>query len=38
DVYEPYLIQAGLLHRTQKGRMVSEEAYKHLGIAQEIEG
>lgn len=37
DVYEPYLIQAGLLHRTQKGRMVSEEAYKHLGIAMQIE-
>ncbi len=33
DVYEPYLIQAGLLHRTQKGRMVSEAAYHHLGIA-----
>jgi len=32
DVYEPYLIQAGFLHRTQKGRMVSEEAYRHLGI------
>ena len=32
DVYEPYLIQAGFLHRTQKGRMVSEQAYKHLGI------
>ena len=33
DVYEPYLIQAGFLHRTQKGRMVSEQAYKHLGLA-----
>ncbi|NLT46963.1 MAG: Holliday junction branch migration DNA helicase RuvB [Clostridiales bacterium] len=33
DVYEPYLIQAGFLHRTQKGRMVSEEAYRHLGLA-----
>ncbi|WP_245156604.1 Holliday junction branch migration DNA helicase RuvB [Clostridium aminobutyricum] len=33
DVYEPYLIQSGFLHRTQKGRMVSEQAYKHLGIA-----
>lgn len=33
DVYEPYLIQAGFLHRTQKGRVVSEQAYKHLGIA-----
>lgn len=32
DVYEPYLIQSGFLHRTQKGRMVSEQAYKHLGI------
>lgn len=33
DVYEPYLIQAGFLHRTQKGRVVSELAYKHLGIS-----
>lgn len=32
DVYEPYLIQAGFLHRTQKGRVVSTQAYKHLGI------
>jgi len=31
-VYEPYLIQAGFLHRTQKGRVVSAQAYKHLGI------
>ena len=39
DVYEPYLIQAGFLHRTQKGRVVSEQAYRHLGIAvpEEIE-
>ncbi|MFA7502678.1 MAG: Holliday junction branch migration DNA helicase RuvB [Anaerovoracaceae bacterium] len=33
DVYEPYLMQAGLLHRTQKGRMVSQDAYRHLGLA-----
>lgn len=33
DVYEPYLIQAGFLHRTQKGRMVSEDAYRHLGLS-----
>ncbi len=33
DAHEPYLIQAGLLHRTQKGRMVSAKAYQHLGIA-----
>ena len=32
DLYEPYLIQSGFLHRTQKGRMVSEEAYSHLGL------
>ncbi|MDD2572852.1 MAG: Holliday junction branch migration DNA helicase RuvB [Eubacteriales bacterium] len=32
DVYEPYLMQAGFLHRTQKGRMASQEAYKHLGL------
>ena len=32
DVYEPYLIQMGFLHRTQKGRVVSEAAYRHLGI------
>jgi len=32
DVYEPYLIQIGFLHRTQKGRTVSDLAYKHLGI------
>lgn len=32
DVYEPYLIQQGLLHRTPKGRVVSKEAYEHLGI------
>lgn len=32
DVYEPYLIQAGFLHRTQKGRTASQLAYKHLGL------
>ncbi|MBQ1959563.1 MAG: Holliday junction branch migration DNA helicase RuvB, partial [Firmicutes bacterium] len=32
DVNEPYLIQAGLLYRTPKGRMVSRDGYKHLGI------
>jgi len=33
DVYEPYLIQKGFLHRTPKGRVVSEAAYRHLGLA-----
>jgi len=32
DVYEPYLLQAGLLHRTQKGRMASRDAWLWLGI------
>jgi len=32
DVYEPYLLQAGLLQRTPRGRMASDLAYQHLGI------
>ena len=32
DYYEPYLIQCGLLQRTPRGRIVTEKAYKHLGI------
>lgn len=32
DVYEPYLLQTGLLKRTARGRMVTDLAYKHLGI------
>lgn len=31
-IYEPYLIQLGLLHRTPRGRVVTESAYDHLGI------
>ena len=30
DVYEPYLIQAGLLARTARGRVVTPAAYTHL--------
>lgn len=33
DVYEPYLMQMGFLNRTPRGRTVTVEAYKHLGIA-----
>lgn len=33
DAYEPYLIQAGLLYRTQKGRMVSQLGYEHMGLS-----
>ena len=32
DVYEPYLLQNGFLKRTNRGRIVTEKAYKHLGI------
>jgi Holliday junction DNA helicase RuvB len=32
DFYEPYLIQAGLLQRTPRGRTVTALAYKHLGL------
>ncbi|MCQ2548117.1 MAG: Holliday junction branch migration DNA helicase RuvB [Clostridia bacterium] len=35
DVYEPYLIQKGLLQRTPKGRVATELAYKHLGLEME---
>lgn len=31
DVYEPYLLQAGFLNRTPRGRVASPYAYKHLG-------
>ena len=32
DVYEPYLLQIGFINRTPRGRVVTEKAYKHLGI------
>ncbi|MBN1779374.1 MAG: Holliday junction branch migration DNA helicase RuvB [Candidatus Buchananbacteria bacterium] len=32
EVYEPFLMQIGLLKRTPKGRMATENAYKHLGL------
>lgn len=32
EVYEPFLIQEGFLMRTQRGRVVTEKAYKHLDI------
>ena len=32
DANEPYLIQAGLLYRTQKGRVASRAAYEHMGL------
>ncbi|HEX7463509.1 MAG TPA: Holliday junction DNA helicase RuvB C-terminal domain-containing protein, partial [Actinomycetota bacterium] len=35
DVYEPYLLQLGLLKRTPRGRVATERAYKHLGVTAE---
>lgn len=32
DIYEPYLIQEGFLHRTSRGRVVTEAGYRHLDI------
>ena len=33
NVYEPYLMQLGLLARTAKGRVLTPFGYKHLGKA-----
>lgn len=30
DVYEPYLIQRGFLHRTPRGRVATHHSYRHL--------
>ena len=35
EIYEPFLIQEGLLNRTPRGRTATELAYKHLGIDRE---
>ena len=32
DVYEPYLLQHGLIIRTPKGRVATKEAYEHFGM------
>ena len=32
DVYEPYLLQQGLLMRTPRGRVATEAAFRHLGL------
>src|SRR5712692_9579158 len=35
DVYEPYLMQLGFLKRTPRGRVATQAAYGHLGLAPE---
>jgi Holliday junction DNA helicase RuvB len=32
DVYEPYLLQSGLIQRTSRGRVATRRAYDHLGV------
>ena len=32
DVYEPFLMQQGFLNRTPRGRVVTDAAYRHLGL------
>lgn len=32
DVYEPYLIKNGFINRTPRGRVVTADAYHHLGL------
>ena len=32
DVYEPYLLQSGLIQRTSRGRIATRRTYHHLGI------
>ena len=32
DIYEPYLIQQGMIERTPRGRKVTERAYEYFGL------
>jgi Holliday junction DNA helicase RuvB len=32
DVYEPYLLQRGMIERTQRGRLATRRAFEHLGL------
>lgn len=38
DVIEPYLLQSGYLKRTQRGRVATSLAYKHLGLKEQTNG
>jgi len=37
DVYEPFLIQNGLLQRTSRGRQATAETYKYFGLSHQTE-
>jgi Holliday junction DNA helicase RuvB len=34
DVYEPFLLQEGFIHRTPRGRLATARAFEHLGLKQ----
>jgi len=34
DIIEPYLLQQGFLQRTPRGRLLTPQAFKHLGLAE----
>jgi Holliday junction DNA helicase RuvB len=38
DVYEPYLLQEGLIQRTPRGRVATPRAYRHLGVEPPMQG
>jgi Holliday junction DNA helicase RuvB len=38
EVYEPYLIQLGFIDRTPRGRVATERAFEHFGIARRLRG
>jgi Holliday junction DNA helicase RuvB len=33
DVYEPYLLQLGFIQRTPRGRIITPDACRHIGVA-----
>lgn len=38
DVYEPYLLKLGLIQKTPRGRIATEQAYRHMGYPLEKQG
>ena len=38
EVYEPYLVKIGFIKRTQRGRIVTEHGYRHLGLEKAVSG
>ncbi|WP_283207450.1 Holliday junction DNA helicase RuvB C-terminal domain-containing protein, partial [Methylobacterium hispanicum] len=33
DIIEPYLIQQGFVQRTPRGRVLTPQAFRHMGLA-----